>query len=80
MTKLKLMVLITAAEILMGCTIRDSQYNASELEYTPTNQQQYKPGYNGYTYTEGYENKGLYDSGFGPAFWNPRYFYYHGND
>lgn len=36
----------------------------------------YSPGFTGYTM--GYKGYGDYDSGYGPSFWNPRYYFYTG--
>ena len=56
--------------IFIGGTITGERVR---VEIT-TNKKDYAPGFTGYT--SGYGGYGGYLNGYGPSFWNPRYYYY----
>ncbi|OGV32386.1 MAG: hypothetical protein A3E88_05890 [Legionellales bacterium RIFCSPHIGHO2_12_FULL_35_11] len=65
-----LFVILTLATI-NGCA------NTVQFEDAP-DYADYSPGYTGYTV--GYDGYGTYDDGYGPSFWNPRYYFYTGDN
>ncbi len=56
--------------VLSGCVGNTMQVQDA------TDYSDYSPGYTGYTV--GYDGYGDYDDGYGPSFWNPRYYFYTG--
>ena len=59
-------------QLLTGCAKDTIQFEDSP-DYAD-----YSPGYTGYTV--GYDGYGDYDDGYGPSFWNPRYYFYTGQN
>lgn len=68
-----LAVLVVLLMSLSGCML-DREVN-DQIEFKP-NSKEYSPGFTGYT--TGYGGYGGYLNGYGPSFWNPRYYYYSG--
>lgn len=54
---------------LEGCVTETVNVTAGPPEYVD-----YSPGFTGAT--QGYDGYGNYDDGYGPSFWNPRYYFY----
>ena len=58
---------------LNACML-DREVN-DQIEFSP-NSKEYSPGFTGFS--TGFGGYGGYLNGYGPAFWNPRYYYYTG--
>ena len=70
-----LMILVVVQS--SGCMMDDPMQKDvnTQLEVKP-HAREYSPGFTGYT--SGYGGYGGYLNGFGPGYWNPRYYYYTG--
>jgi hypothetical protein len=64
--------LLILSQLLSGCAHDTVQFQDSP-DYAD-----YSPGYTGYTV--GYDGYGDYNDGYGPSFWNPRYYFYSGQN
>lgn len=70
---LMLVVTIQASGCMMDRDVRNELNQGIEVR---PHAKEYSPGFTGYT--SGYGGYGGYLNGFGPYYWNPRYYYYTG--
>ncbi|HBB52610.1 MAG TPA: hypothetical protein DCZ80_01745 [Legionellales bacterium] len=63
------LVILSASGCMLDRDVND------QVEFAP-NSKDYSPGFTGFS--TGYGGYGGYLNGYGPAFWNPRYYYYTG--
>lgn len=84
MTKLSCMVCALSLSTMLCSCVPDrvqfsdrTAYGKPNPIFASYNGYGYSPGFTGQT--QGYDGYGDYDDGFGPSFWNPRYYFYTGS-